>query len=202
MKAPVGLPANLVDAAYQDGRSDWLRKLPEVVAVVEQIWSVRVGDPFQPGGQTAWVAPASGGDRDLVVKVAWRHPEAAHEADGLRIWDGNGSVRMYAVEEIDGSTLALLLERCRPGTTLEMLPEPDRDLIIAGLLRRLWRQPPADGPFRPLQSMCDLWAARFDEKAARIGHLDSGLARAGIALFRELPSSATDETVLCTDLHA
>jgi streptomycin 6-kinase len=158
----LGLPANLLDAAAQEGRSDWLRNLPEVVAVVERIWSVHVGEPFQPGGQTAWVAPASGTDHDLVVKIAWRHPEAAHEADGLRIWDGNGAVRLHAVEEIDGSTLALLLERCRPGTTLETLPEPEQDLIIAGLLHRLWRQPPADGPFRPLQSMCDLWAAQFE----------------------------------------
>ena len=202
MKAPFGLPANLVAAASQEGRSDWLGKLPEVVAVVEQIWSVRVGDPFQPGGQTAWVAPVSGSDRDLVVKIAWRHPEAAHEADGLQIWDGNGAVRLHAIEEIDGSTRALLMERCRPGTTLETLPEPDQDLIIAGLLHRLWRQPPADGPFRPLVSLCDLWAAQFDEKVARTGHLDPGLARAGIALFRELPSSATVETLLCTDLHA
>jgi len=126
MKEPLGLPANLLDAASQEGRSDWLRNLPEVVAVVERIWSVRVGEPFQPGGQTAWVAPASGTDHDLVVKIAWRHPEAAHEADGLRIWDGNGAVRLHAVEEIDGSTLALLLERCHPGTTLETLPEPEQ----------------------------------------------------------------------------
>ena len=202
MKEPLGMPANLLDAASQEGRSDWLRNLPEVVAVVERIWSVRVDEPFQPGGQTAWVAPASGTDHDLVVKIAWRHPEAAHEADGLRIWDGNGTVRLHAVEEIDGSTLALLLERCRPGTTLETLPEPEQDLIIAGLLHRLWRQPPADGPFRPLQSMCDLWAAQFEENAARTTLLDSDLARAGIALFRELPSSGTDETLLCTDLHA
>jgi streptomycin 6-kinase len=202
MKEPLGMPANLLDAASQEGRSDWLRNLPEVVAVVERIWSVRVDEPFQPGGQTAWVAPASGTDHDLVVKIAWRHPEAAHEAEGLRIWDGNGTVRLHAVEEIDGSTLALLLERCRPGTTLETLPEPEQDLIIAGLLHRLWRQPPADGPFRPLQSMCDLWAAQFEENAARTTLLDSDLARAGIALFRELPSSGTDETLLCTDLHA
>jgi streptomycin 6-kinase len=202
MKDPLSMPANLVDAAAREGRSEWLRALPEAVAFVEDIWSIRIGEPFQPGGQTAWVAPASGADDDLVVKIAWRHPEAAHEADGLLMWDGNAAVLLHAVEEIDGSTLALLLERCRPGNTLETLPEPDQDLIIAGLLQRLWRQPPADGPFRPLQSLCDLWAAQFDEKAGRTTHLDSGLTRDGMALFRELPSSASHETLLCTDLHA
>ena len=28
---------------------------------------------------------------ELVLKVTWRHPEAAHEADGLREWDGDGA---------------------------------------------------------------------------------------------------------------
>ena len=26
------------------------------------------------------------------LKVLWRHPEAEHEADGLRVWGGDGSV--------------------------------------------------------------------------------------------------------------
>ena len=98
MKDPLSMPANLVDAAFQEGRAEWLRALPGAVAFVEDTWSIRVAEPFQPGGQTAWVAPASGADDDLVVKIAWRHPEAAHEADGLRIWDGDGAVRLHAVE--------------------------------------------------------------------------------------------------------
>jgi len=32
--------------------------------------------------------------------------------------------------------------------------------------------------------------------------LDPGLARAGIALFRELPATADTRVLLCTDLHA
>ena len=57
------------------------------------------------------------------MKIAWRHPEGAHEADGLRVWDGGGTVRLHAIEEIDSDTVALLLERCQPGATLEALPE-------------------------------------------------------------------------------
>ncbi|MGI8751176.1 MAG: aminoglycoside phosphotransferase family protein [Acidimicrobiales bacterium] len=104
-------------------------------------WSIHVGEPFQPGGQTAWVAPATRHREDLVLKVLWRHPEAEHEADGLRIWDGDGAVRLHAATEVDVQTTALLLERCRPGTTLEARPELEQDLVVAGLLRRLWTQP-------------------------------------------------------------
>ena len=37
---------------------------------------------------------------------------------------------------------------------------------------------------------------------AGTARLDPGLARAGIALFRELPVSADSRVLLCTDLHA
>jgi streptomycin 6-kinase len=162
-----------------------------------------VGEPFQPGGQTAWVAPARGPDgADLVLKVGWRHPEAAHEADGLRQWDGDGAVRLHAVEEFDDAT-ALLLERCVPGTALSCRPEPEQDIVIAGLLSRLWRQPAPGGRFRPLQVMCDVWADEFEQKtASRPASLDAGLARHGIALFRSLPATAERNVLLCTDLHA
>ena len=50
--------------------------------------------------------------------------------------------------------------------------------------------------------MCDQWAAEFADKlAACPDALDGGLARAGMALFRELPATAGRSVVLCTDLH-
>lgn len=51
--------------------------------------------PYQPGGRCAWVAPAvDRGGREVVLKVAWRHDEAAHEAEGLLAWSGDGAVRL------------------------------------------------------------------------------------------------------------
>jgi streptomycin 6-kinase len=79
---------------------------------------LRLGAPFQPGGRCAWVAPARTVTRhDLVLKVAWRHEEAIHEADGLRVWAGHGAVRLYDSVAFD-STSVLLLARCEPGTTV------------------------------------------------------------------------------------
>jgi streptomycin 6-kinase len=100
-------------------------------------------------------------------------------------------------------TTALLLERCRPGTALaDVVPEPEQDVIIAGLLRRLWHEPVAGHPFRSLQVMCDQWAAEFAGKlAACPDAVDGGLAAAGMALFRTLPATAGRRVVLCTDMH-
>ena len=199
----LAVPEKLVAVAEREGRRDWLTTLSGTIRGLAASWSVRVGEPFLPGGQTAWVAPATRDDEDLVVKVLWRHPEAEHEADGLRGWAGRGAVRLFAAEEIDAETIALLLERCRPGTSLQARPEREQDLVVAGLLHRLWVDAPAGHQFRSLQSMCDLWADEFDEKAARGSCvLDSGLAREGITLFRQLPASAERDVLLCTDLHA
>jgi streptomycin 6-kinase len=166
-------------------------------------WSLTVGDPFQPGGRTAWVAPvrdSSGGD--LVLKVAWPHPEAEHEAEGLVAWDGSGAVRLDWLTRFEDGA-ALLLERCMPGTPLAARPEADQDQVIAGLLRRLWANPPTGHPFRPLRVMCEAWGDEFEAKAeAGAVDLDPGLIREGVALLRWLPTQAREEVLLCTDLHA
>jgi len=198
------LPANLVDSVRTDPvphRREWLCVLPGIVVDLAERG---LGEPYQPGGRCAWVAPVRDvTGQDLVLKVAWRHDEAAHEADGLRAWAGQAAVRLHDSEVFD-STSVLLLERCHPGTTLAAaLPEPEQDEVVAGLLRRLWAAPTDGCPFRPLQVMCNAWAVEFEEKlAASAGLLDPGLARAGIELFRSLPTTAERRVLLCTDLHA
>jgi streptomycin 6-kinase len=205
--AAFALPANLVASARSDPfpqRREWVRLLPDIVAELAERWSLRLGEPYQPGGQCAWVAPAGDATgQDLVLKVAWRHDEAEDEAAGLRLWAGQGAVRLHEAD-VFGSTSALLLERCQPGTTLgQALPEREQDVVVAALLRRLWRAPTDGYRFRPLQVMCDAWATEFEAKlAASTGPLDPGLARAGTKLLRSLPATADRQVLLCTDLHA
>lgn len=203
----VPLPDNLVDSVRCDPtpqRVAWLDAVPRLVATYADRWSLDLDPPYQPGGRCAWVAPARDrAGRDLVLKVGWHHDEATHEADGLRAWAGSGTVRLNDHAADESSTI-LLLERCHPGTCLgDALPEPDQDHIVAGLLRRLWQAPTGGHPFRPLQVMCDAWAAEFHHRLAGTpGLLDPGLARAGIDLFRMLPATAEQHALLCTDLHA
>ncbi len=180
-------------ARHSADRAGWLAALPDTVAALAARWSLTLGPPFEPGGECAWVAPAGA---DLVLKVGRVHDEARDEAAGLRAWDGRGAVRVLA-DHRDGETSALLLERAHPGTPLTRLPGPERDVVLTGLLRRLWIDPPAGHPFRPLSGMCDAWAA-----SARLAHLDAGLVRDGLALFRALPRDDTAPALLATDLHA
>lgn len=190
------LPRNLAGA----GRTDWLAGLPAVVAQAADRWQLLVGRPFQPGGVSSWVAPARSahGER-WVLKIGWPHPEALHEADGLRAWAGQGIVALIDSAELAGSQV-LLLEACEPGTMLSQAVGPvERDVVVAALLSQLRIPPPAGHPFRPLQSMCDQWADAFENGPPPA--LDPGLRRVGVRLFRELAGTAPQTALLCTDLH-
>jgi len=126
------IPDDLARAAASQGHEDWLARLPALVARIAAGWQLEIGDPFLPGGATAWVAPArDDAGKDFAVKVGWPHPEAAHEADGLRTWDGAGAIRLCRVKELAEATV-LLLERRWPGTQLRAWPPEEHDLVICG----------------------------------------------------------------------
>jgi streptomycin 6-kinase len=197
----------MVHEDLETAELEWRAGLPQVIEEFANRWSLELGPPYTRCISAAWVAPArtTAGDR-LVLKLGWTHDEAMHEADGLRVWDGNGTVRLID-SVVAGRTTALLLEACEPGTQLSrVLPELEQDMVVAGLLRRLWIEPPAGHPFRPLEQMCNQWADDFEgayafEEACGEVQLDPGIARAGIALFRELPTTAGHCVLLATDLH-
>ena len=203
---PFRIPRRLRAAADRpDGPefTAWVAALPKTIAMVAARWHLQVSDPFEPGGQCSWVAPArTHAAGELVLKLGWHHDEAIHEADALVLWDGAGAVQLQAADTVD-RTLALLLERCMPGTTLALLDEPEQDVVIAALLRRLWVRPPPGHRFRPLGVMCHRWADEFERRLPRaVPPIDLGIARLAATLLRELPDTAAESVLLCTDLHA
>ena len=206
----IRIPPHLARAVDDDAddypdRRAWLTALPAQIKEITSEWELELRDPYLPGGQCAWVAPARNSANDeLVLKLGWRHREADQEADGLRHWQGDGAVRLFATRQLDNTT-ALLLERCTPGRQLGCsAAEPEQDEIIAGLLRRLWARSPQTGhPFSALKRMCNEWADEFELAYARDNRgLDPGLARQGVETLRGLAATATTEVLLCTDLHA
>lgn len=206
------LPSNLVKAVERDllaghDRRSWLADLPRIVEDLTQRWGLMVGRPFEPGGNVSWVAPAhDSAGVPVVLKVGWRHDEAMFEVDALRVWNGDGAVRVVDSLQF-GETIALLLEACEPGVTLgAALPASEQDVVAATLLRRLHIEPPDDHPFPSLVSMCDGWADDFELRYAEAhdqgsGRLDASMAAVGIELFRSLPRTAERSVLLCTDLH-
>jgi streptomycin 6-kinase len=180
-------------------RRAWLEQLPDAIRELQDRWSLSLGTPFDGEEVScAWVAPAVRSDGSgAVLKLGMPHMEAEHEIQALRFWNGDPTVRLL---EADETRNAMLLERCEPGTVLRQLPEPEQDVVIAGLLRRLWRRPSAPHPFPPLAAMTAHWANETLADSARWP--DAGLVQAGLRLFEELPRTSTDDVLLATDLHA
>jgi streptomycin 6-kinase len=132
-----------------------------------------------------------------VLKLALPHFEAEHEIDGLRFWSGNPTVHRL---ESDDDLGAMLLERCDPGTSLRLIPEPEQDVEIARLLRRLWRSPPQDSRFRRLAAMLTRWTEEAETRRSRWP--DAGLVDEGLRVWHELSANSATDVLLATDLHA
>jgi streptomycin 6-kinase len=173
--------------------------VPETIRALQVRWSLSLTAPLDSVEASAsWVAFATRQDgTSAVLKIGMPHMEAAHEIQGLRFWNGDGIVRLLDADE---DLNAMLLERCEPGTSLRTLPEPEQDVVIAGLLRRLWREPRPRHPFRPLATMLEYWSA--ETIAAAPNWVDAGLVREGLRLFEELSRPSEDDVLLATDLHA
>jgi streptomycin 6-kinase len=194
------VPARLASScAKRPQRAAWLERLPRVIRDLEQRWRLTLVTPFDGDEVScAWVAPARLPDGTRVVlKLGMPHMEGEHEMHGLRFWNGDPTVRLLDADHVTG---AMLLERCEPGTPLRTLPEPDQDGVIASLLRRLWRVPPASSLFRPLSAMTEHWSGETLTDAERWP--DASLVRDGLRLFEELQRTAPTTAPLATDLHA
>jgi len=160
----------------------WLDGLPGTVGELERRWSLTIGEPFS-GATCAWVAPVTLADgRWAVLKLGFPHMEAEQEIEGLRFWNGDPTVQLLAA---DDQLNAMLIERCEPGTLLRTRPEEEQDVVIAGLLHRLWRLPSPPHPFRPLSEMTAHWSEGRDGR-----------------VFEELLRTTSTEVLLATDLHA
>jgi streptomycin 6-kinase len=180
-------------------RAAWLARLPDTLRDLEHRWSLTFGAPFD-GDEVgcAWVAPVvRAAGPSAVLKLGMPHVEGQHEIEGLRFWNGDPTVRLLDADDDRG---AMLLERCEPGTALRTAPEPEQDVVIAGLLRRLWRPVAAAHRFSALSVMVGHWR---DETLAQADRWrDAGLVREGLRVFDELPHSAPAQVLLATDLHA
>src|SRR5262245_63433705 len=147
-------------------RRAWLERLPDTIRELQGRWSLSLSEPLNSADASgSWIAFAERHDGTrAVLKLGMPHMEAAHEIQGLRFWDGKGIVRLL---EADDDLNAMLIERCEPGTPLRVLPETEQDVVIARLLRRLWRKPHPPHIFRPLSLMVEHWVAETNASAPR-----------------------------------
>ena len=194
----LNIPERLAAACRQDPEwATWLDRLPATVEFLSKQWSLTVGTAYG-SASCAWVASVTcADDSPAVLKLGLPHMEGRDEADGLRFWNGDPTVRLLRSDDELG---AMLLERCDPGTSLRERSEAEQNQVIATMLHRLWRTPNASHPFRPLSAQMEYWIAETVDHTEEWP--DAELVRDGLRLFVELPRTAAEEVLLATDLHA
>ena len=134
---------------------------------------------------------------DVVLKVQEPHRESEHEADALRLWEGDGAVRLLDEEPEE---CALLLERCVPGTPLSAAGADTALDVLVELLPRLWK--PAGSPFRPLAAEAAWWADSLEDTWERFGRpFERKLLDAALEALQELPRTQGSQVLLHQDLH-
>ena len=162
----------------------WLERLPELVAACARRWSLSVLPPFDYDAYN-YVCPAVRSDgTDVVLKLGVPDAEFSCQVEALRIFNGDGVVRLLDAEPEQG---VLLLERLLPGTMLAALEDDVQATEIAGLvMRRLWRPVPSTHNFPSVAK----WAAGFhrlrDRFGGGCGPLPSHLIDRAEQLFRDL----------------
>ena len=175
----------------------WLRELPDRLDRLAARWSLAL-QPHYPELSYHYVAPAVRTDgTQCVLKVGPPRGEVRQEIEALRLFDGDGMVRLLESNLDEG---ALLLERLEPGVMLAKLSRQDDDAATrlgAEIMRRLWRPAPAGHSLRTLES----WFGCFARLPAAGTTWPSPLFERGAQMARELIASTPSEMVLHGDLH-
>ncbi|MGG5172146.1 aminoglycoside phosphotransferase family protein [Pseudarthrobacter sp. J1738] len=123
------------------GGRDWLARVPELVEARLTEWDLELD--LVPGqlpwnGHGALVVPVkekrNDDDGTAVLKIAFPHAEATVEAAALRLWGGNGSVRLLRE---DPASCTLLLERLGAEWSLQKAPMDLAAQVWGGLVRQL-----------------------------------------------------------------
>ena len=133
----------------------------------------------------------------VVIKVQDPHRESEHEAEALRVWDGDGAIRLLDEEP---EAYALLLERCLPGTPLSAADADTALAVFVELLPRLWK--PAGSPFRSLAAEATWWADSLEETWERFGRpFERRLLDAALEALEQLRRTQGPQVLLHQDLH-
>jgi streptomycin 6-kinase len=175
----------------------WLERVPDLVAQCVDEWGLRLGAAYEPGaaGYTARVELPNGGS--AVLKLIYPDRDSENEADALALWGGHGAVQLLAR---DDERLAMLIERCEPGTPLAAAGPEVALAVLIELLPRLWVE--TGEPFHPLEDEAARWIDDLPEQWERSGRrIERRLLDAAVDALTSVAQSQGQQVLLNQDLH-
>jgi streptomycin 6-kinase len=135
IEVPDELAAKHVRFYGEAGRA-WIARLPGLTAQALDKWGLTPDGPLRHGyvGLVVPVLRADG--TPAALKLQPIDPQHLGEATALRVWDGDGAVRLLDEDETEGTAI-LLLERLEADTCLLTVKEDEAVGVIKELLTRL-----------------------------------------------------------------
>jgi streptomycin 6-kinase len=141
MDLPPQFVSNINNYFSEEGRN-WLSRLPSLIDYAIQRWDLSDVQQIEDLSVN-YVAFARRGGEEVVLKIGVINHEFISEMTALRIFDGDGAVRLL---DADADNYMFLMERVRPGTMLVALEDDERRTHIAcDVMTHLWRPAP-EGP--------------------------------------------------------
>ncbi|MGW4021443.1 aminoglycoside phosphotransferase family protein [Streptomyces sp. NPDC005009] len=201
MREVIDIPAELAAAQEkynkEAGRA-FIAALPDLTAAFLDRWDLRVtGAPMH--GVSALVLPVTRADgTHAVLKLQIRDHETDGEPVALRLWNGDGAVRLLAHDEPTGTMLLERLDATRMLSHQEDVHEGV--LVIARLLAHLHATPAPEG----MRHLGDIAPAMLERTPAALDHIPDPAARRLVAdcaaAVREVADEPGDR-LLHWDLH-
>ncbi|MFH9041675.1 aminoglycoside phosphotransferase family protein [Streptomyces sp. NPDC017966] len=176
----------------------FIAALPDLAATFLDRWKLRVtGAPMH--GVSALVLPVDrADDTPAVLKLQIRDHETEGEAVALRLWNGDGAVRLL---DHDAPTGTMLLERLDASRMLAHQPDVHEGvLVIARLLAHLHTTPAPEG----MRHLRDITRSLLERTPRALEHIPDPSARRLVAdcaaAVREVADEPGDR-LLHWDLH-
>ncbi len=157
------LPPDFVrNMRHSEDGERFLADLPNLLEEAARRWNLTIGGPFLLSYNYVCAAK-DGSGKDLVLKIGIPNPELTSEMEALRLYNGQGAVRLI---DSDAEKGMLIEERLRPGNMLaEMQDDEQATRIAAGVMQALWKPVPEQNHLIRL----DEWFDEFKELRRTFG---------------------------------
>ncbi|MBI2593858.1 hypothetical protein HYW44_04425 [Candidatus Daviesbacteria bacterium] len=179
---------------------EWIDKISKLVKTYEDKWKIKVNEPF-PELSINYVAPALTSEgKPAVIKIGFPGDEEfLSEMETLKIYDGNGAVRILKIDEKD---CVMLLERCVPGKPLTSLNDEEKEVFIfARVCKKIWKKPPVNSSFKNLSSESKYFEWYFKNREKHQQYLPEKMVIKAVNFFDDLIKTQGELYLLHSDLH-
>ncbi|MBU5677067.1 hypothetical protein KQI88_11660 [Alkaliphilus sp. MSJ-5] len=188
----------VIDVYGKEGKK-FLYRLPELLKSCASKWSLTEINEFDNLSYNYVARAISGTNQEVVLKIGIQSKEFLSEVEALKLYAGQGCVRLL---DYDKNLGAMLLERLTPGSLLSTLKDDDQaTLVAAKLMSRIKIKEPKEHKFKSLM----YWAKDLENLRKHFGNgmepfSEDLLERAEINYYY-LVDSTEENMLLHGDLH-